>query len=495
MHKILILALALLLAPFFSKNSVAADTVSPEVVNSELGTCGVSPVVPLVTEDACRGLFTSYYQSIYAADASLSFTVTYQDATSIVWKILINWTDVNGDLRGITQVNQNFGGITQSTDSVCPNPEYPNHIYSISDASGDVTACSTNNPALEQCEQGNFQFAIGGNCIPIDCGDSGTQSTMWASGSVYNNTSGTWCDGSCAHSVSGGQNNDSYNGNIGLSGVSTGEICGQGGLEDRWHNEGNGDNCVSENGFINCPNSSEEGDNLNPETIVDLTDEQFFLEEIIPLIPVEEVCAVGDTSCEVRNLKETIVSRGLEQNEIDKVLHNKRIAADEITTKKIVDGIENSIGRNLQGLEMLTTSVDGLSGSLGAGGSSNNGDGFGDGDVTCDGDDCEGGILTDIQPTAGLVGYWETDYENGLQGVMDEQLIDIKNTEFFTFLQQFNPSIGGGSAPSYQMCFNIGSLGNFGCHSFNIDPRVFPAIRIFILVTAGFLCRKILFGG
>ena len=92
-------------------------------------------------------------------------------------------------------------------------------------------------------------------------------------------------------------------------------------------------------------------------------------------------------------------------------------------------------------------------------------------------------------------GFWESEYENGLEGVMDEKMTDIKATEFYGFLDKFSPNLGGGSAPSYDMCFNIGSLGNFGCQSFSIDPRVFPAIKIFILITAGFLCRKILFGG
>jgi hypothetical protein len=94
-----------------------------------------------------------------------------------------------------------------------------------------------------------------------------------------------------------------------------------------------------------------------------------------------------------------------------------------------------------------------------------------------------------------LVGYWESEYEDGLQGVFDEQLIDLQATEFYTMLDQFNPTFSSGSAPSYQMCFNLGGMGNFGCHNFNIDSRTFPAIKIFILITAGFLFRKILFGG
>jgi len=99
------------------------------------------------------------------------------------------------------------------------------------------------------------------------------------------------------------------------------------------------------------------------------------------------------------------------------------------------------------------------------------------------------------EPTPDLVGFWESEYEDGLAGVMEEKMAEVKTTQFFTFIDQFNPSLSGGSAASYDMCFNLGRMGNFGCHNFNVDPRVIPAIRIFILVSAVFLCRKILFGG
>lgn len=106
---------------------------------------------------------------------------------------------------------------------------------------------------------------------------------------------------------------------------------------------------------------------------------------------------------------------------------------------------------------------------------------------------------TDVElqtkPTEELVGFWETEYEDGLQGVMDEKFIDIKATSFFTFIETLAPTVGGGSSAKFDMCFNLGGMGDFGCHNFNVDPRVFPAIKVFILILAGFLCRRILFGG
>lgn len=488
----LIMALALLLTPFFSQISVASDFLAPKTTSEKLiisdtfGNAFVGEVLKgpeyYCQQSLDRGL-TNYGSVSHVDEISdnglngISFKCWYLTSTG---------GGPYGTLRGVS-----YEPVESKT---CPPDGQPDYIYFVAGQGTEGDRCYKTNPALEQCPQGSYKYKLAGGCVPITCGDSGSVSTMWASGSTYNNTTGTYCDGSCAHSVSGSQNSDNYSGNIGITGVATGEICGQGGKEDRWHNEGNGDDCSSVDGFLSCPN----GDNSTapPDTTptVDLESEEVTLQEITPLIPVEEVCVTGDPSCEIRNLKETIVTKGLEQKEIDLILHNKKIAADEKTSTKIIDGINDSSGRNLQGLEMLTTAIDGLKGEIGSGGGSN-GDGFGDGDVTCVGDDCEGDIQTDIEPTAGLVGYWVSEYPDGLQGVMDDQLIDIKDSEFFKFLDQFNPSISGGFAPTYQMCFNIGSLGNFGCHSFNIDPRTFPAIRIFILVSAGFLCRRILFGG
>ena len=496
------------LAPFFSQISnanVEPDSVPPETQEERFGTCQIETgAVDGVDAGACQSLLNGHYKSLFGSEASVGYTETYRDATAVVWNVLIEWVDTSDRDRAMTIVNQQINGIGTVISKFCPNSGYPNYVYGRdTDGDGQVDECLKENPALEKCENGNYKYKVNGACIPVNCASSGTQSDFWASGSVYGNTTGTYCDGACAQSVSGGQNDDSYQGSIAITGVATGEVCGGGSPNDRWHNEGNGDNCEVLDGFLTCTNESDGTDvtPVEPEPTIDLDTETVTLAEMQDLIPNEEICATGDSSCEIRNLKETILSKGLEQKEIDKILHNKNISADEKTTKKIVDGITDSSGRNLQGLQMITASINGLKDSLlsegggGAVGGTGTGDGFGDGDVTCDGDDCEGGILTDIEPTAGLVGYWETEYENGLQGIMDEKLIDVKDTEFFGFLEQFNPSISGGAAANYQMCFNIGSLGNFGCHNFDIDPRVFPAIRIFILVTAGFLCRKILFGG
>ena len=496
----LIMAFTLLLTPFFSLKSLAnePDSVSPQSsqIFAYIGGNSVLDAVfigqSLSPSEACNYLFDNGGFGNVSTHTNEGLDIIVDTDTYKKFDCKIKQT-VDNPTDYVQLLTQRLS-YADTSNKFCPPDANPDYIYGVdNDDDGQPDICYKENPALEQCPQGNYKYKLAGGCVPIDCGSSGQQKTMWSSGSVYTNTAGTYCDGSCAFSVLGGQNPYNHEGNIGITGFSTGDICGQGHPDDRWHNEGDGTDCVSQDGFLSCPNGDTEDSPHNPQPTIDLEPEKVTLEEITPLIPVEETCATGDASCEIRNLKETIVTKGLEQKEIDKLLHNKKITADEKSSTKVIDGLKESAGRNAEGLALVTAAIDGLKGSIGGGGG---GGGSLDGDVVCDSEgNCEGGIETDIEPSDGLVGYWESEYENGLQGIMDEKFLDVQSTEFFTFLDQFNPSISGGSAPSYQMCFNIGSLGNFGCHDFNIDPRTFPAIRIFILVSAGFLCRRILFGG
>jgi hypothetical protein len=107
----------------------------------------------------------------------------------------------------------------------------------------------------------------------------------------------------------------------------------------------------------------------------------------------------------------------------------------------------------------------------------------------------ETNVQTDGIPTEGLESFWVSDYEEGFQGVLTEKIDEIKGTQLFGFVEQFRPSALGGSAANYNFCFNLGSMGNFGCHELGIDPRVIPAIKILILISAGFMCRRLIFGG
>jgi hypothetical protein len=98
------------------------------------------------------------------------------------------------------------------------------------------------------------------------------------------------------------------------------------------------------------------------------------------------------------------------------------------------------------------------------------------------------------EPTKELVGFYESVYEDGVEGMFEGKTAEFQETEFYLFLNQFKPSFGG-SPPDMSFCMNFGTYMNLGCFTLVLDPRIFPALKIFILITAGFTCRKIIFGG
>jgi len=106
----------------------------------------------------------------------------------------------------------------------------------------------------------------------------------------------------------------------------------------------------------------------------------------------------------------------------------------------------------------------------------------------------ETSVTLNKEPTKNLKSFYKSKYDDGVDGMFTTKIEDFKQTEFYIFLDQFKPNFSG-SAPDMSFCLNFGHGMNLGCHSFVLDPRIFPALKIFILVTAGFTCRKILFGG
>lgn len=91
--------------------------------------------------------------------------------------------------------------------------------------------------------------------------------------------------------------------------------------------------------------------------------------------------------------------------------------------------------------------------------------------------------------------FYESDYEDGFEGVWNEKSLAFKQTQTFEFLQQFKFNAGG-SPPDTQMCFNLGGSMDFGCAELPTpSPQLLAILKIFILITAAFLCRSLVFGG
>ncbi|UJX27714.1 hypothetical protein L3Q70_17415 (plasmid) [Pseudoalteromonas sp. CF6-2] len=91
--------------------------------------------------------------------------------------------------------------------------------------------------------------------------------------------------------------------------------------------------------------------------------------------------------------------------------------------------------------------------------------------------------------------FYESSYEEGFTGVWQEKSAEFKQTEAYQFLQQFKFN-GGGSAPDTRICFNLGSNMDFGCAELPVpDAGLLAILKVFILISAAFLCRRIIFGG
>ncbi|TMN33719.1 hypothetical protein CWC03_18425, partial [Pseudoalteromonas sp. S2755] len=139
--------------------------------------------------------------------------------------------------------------------------------------------------------------------------------------------------------------------------------------------------------------------------------------------------------------------------------------------------------------------------------------GGGDGEKPCEGDDCPkennevaellAAILKNLTDAgdpqmfdkANAVSYWESEYEEGFQGVWDEKSDQLRNTEAAQFIQQFKFTATG-SAPENRICFNLGQYMNYGCKEIPLpDAAIMAFIKAIILCSAAFLCRAIIFGG
>ncbi|WP_138552524.1 hypothetical protein [Pseudoalteromonas rubra] len=120
----------------------------------------------------------------------------------------------------------------------------------------------------------------------------------------------------------------------------------------------------------------------------------------------------------------------------------------------------------------------------------------------CTGPDCEPCDSPDCLPDFGVfdpaksASFWESSYPDGLPGIWSEKSELLSNTPAISFLDKFKFNTSGGAPSSPNWCFNLGRNMNFGCVELVvISPPVLAFIRICILITAVFTCRRIIFGG
>ena len=174
------------------------------------------------------------------------------------------------------------------------------------------------------------------------------------------------------------------------------------------------------------------------------------------------------------------INKGVESR-LDNVvtsITNSTIAMDEVSDKV---GLTNSkldgIGMQLDGIGKQLGHIDGtLEGAFGDDGEPDSGSG--------DNGDC----------AAGECSWYESAYPDGLVGIWQERSAALQQTPMFDFVNQFSfqPS---GSQPDMQLCLNIASYANFGCHSIEVPAAVWLFLKVCILFSAAMLCRALIFGG
>ncbi|MFT6909471.1 MAG: hypothetical protein ACJAS1_006190 [Oleiphilaceae bacterium] len=109
-------------------------------------------------------------------------------------------------------------------------------------------------------------------------------------------------------------------------------------------------------------------------------------------------------------------------------------------------------------------------------------------------DELQGDGVTGLtgEPSAGLTGFYTPIYENGFAGIWTEKQELFAQTPVVAWVESWRISVNG----DYQFpefCANV--IHDFGCHSFNIDDRAFPFIRIVLILTALMYARRLVTGG
>lgn len=127
--------------------------------------------------------------------------------------------------------------------------------------------------------------------------------------------------------------------------------------------------------------------------------------------------------------------------------------------------------------QQVTDAVNALGNAFEAGSGQNTGP------TLCTGDECYKGKS------------WVTPkYPEGMTSIYETHKAAFQDSSVHEYLQGFNPIISGNAPTSWQFCIDVG-FANLGCHSLELPPYILSFVRLIILITAGFLCRRLIFGG
>lgn len=100
-----------------------------------------------------------------------------------------------------------------------------------------------------------------------------------------------------------------------------------------------------------------------------------------------------------------------------------------------------------------------------------------------------------VPDEAAAASFWPVKYPDGLLGVLNKFIEDMKQTPIFEWLNEFVIDLGSGSIPAFELCFNVIAGIDFGCYTLQADAYIWSAIKACMILFAVIVSRRIVFGG
>ncbi len=457
--------------------------------------------------DGCLALLSAYWDSRTGGEWSYgNYAFELSSAPNYNFRM-----DETRTYLGTETVRRKTGGSAKNPIDgevkSCPPDSFPSYTIGPR-AISDENPTEVCFPKFPQCPLGYHKYSVEPyGCVPIECPGKGSAvNNITTHGKLPFGQSGTFCDGTCSYSVSAGSS--SYDGAKWASGVSNGAVCGNGKFKDEANftpeeDEGDCTTHALSNGmsYQDCSNVSVPDEGEAPvDTGTDETDNKADETAVDTPFEGQDCGTVNDKEvCVGNNIVDAIQDQNNKLKKDAAERHNKLVDQQ----KEISDYVESkNKERELARADDAKQVINGLNAVKDAivlGGTGGGGGGSTDEGVVSAIDGLgqsvgETGVETDSEPSAGIESFYEPEYPNGFKDVWDKNKAAFDASAPVAYIKQWEVSVAG-NAPDMDICFDLGSMANFGCKSFEIDPRVFPFLRIIILISTAFLCRALVMGG
>lgn len=413
------------------------------------------------------------------------------------------------------QYYSRFWYLGDTSSKVCPPGDNPLYLDGPRQESVDFPNHMVCFPKFKPCPLGFYANAVahssGGaeKCVPINCPSKGTAVTNIKNlaNVIPNGAAGTYCDGLCNYSIEAG--GIAYQGQQFASGVSMGSQCGQSPVRgqkftplDKEKNCTEYDLQGADATFLECNEGTidepvPDTDNPAPDVENAKVDENPVID---PFTGVECTTVDDKMSCVGGNITDAITKQTKDQAKLDAQRHNKLVEQQKDITayveeqqRKREEARKTDAVTMVEAIQEVNRTLQTSGGSTGGGttGGTDEGvkgaiEGLGEGINSTD-------VETDSTPSDGIASFYEPEYPNGFQDVWSKNKSLFDNSEMNQYLDSWKLTAAG-NAPPMNICFDMG-FADYGCKDFQIDPRVFPFLRIIILVLTAFFCRSLIFGG